>query len=43
MTKKQKKTIINWKKLILPETEETSKIDAQKILLELRYRGGKCS
>ena len=29
MTKEQKKTIKDWKKLILPETPKTSKIDAQ--------------
>jgi hypothetical protein len=30
-------TLSDWKKLVLPETKKTASIDAQKILIEMRY------
>lgn len=39
----QKPTLQDWKKLILPETKKTSSIDAQEILINLRYGNTKCS
>jgi hypothetical protein len=30
-------TLRDWKRLFLPETKKTASVDAQKILIEMRY------